>query len=368
VNRRRTVINVVTFVLLASFLVWFGVTRFLLPPEAGQRITMEVTDAGGLLPRSDVTVRGVPGGVVERVDLTGQGTALVTVALDPGVTVTEGTVAEITRRSPIGDLTVDLIPGPGPALPNGGHIPIENTSSPPDPERTIEVLAQLLSAVPPQDLDTVVTEAATALRGRGRDLASLSESGADLPERILEVRTQLESLLRTGPEVLDVLAANAPTLADDLVQTAVLADILRDRRYDLVDLTANGARFAEVFGELLADEKPNIACLVSDFGRINRFLAKPDNLKNLVDVLDLNHYFFGGADQAVQHGKDDLYWFRVHFLPPQQPAARGYHPTRKPPDVLGGDGCTSRYGPGVGPATQAHDPYTAPGSQLHRGT
>jgi virulence factor Mce-like protein len=367
VNPRRTAINVVTFVLVASFLVWFGVTRFLLPPEAGQTLTMEVADASGLLPRSDVTVRGVPAGVVTRVDLTGEGTALVTISLDPGMAVTAGTEAQIARRSPIGDLTVDLIPGPGPPLPDGGHIPIEDTTSPPDPERTIEVLAQLLGAVPPEDLDTVVTEAATALRGRGRDLASLAESAADLPERILEVRAQLESLLRTGPDVLDVLAANAPTLADDLAQTAVLADILRDRRYDLVDLSSNGARFAEVFGDMLAEEKPNLACFLSDSGRINRVLAKPENLTNLREVLDLNHFFFGGADQSIQKGKDDLYWFRVHFLPPQQPAAQAYDPVRPPPDVFGGEGCTSRYGPGVGPATQAHDPYLAPGSELHPG-
>lgn len=366
-NPRRTAINVVTFVALAAFLVWFGVTRFLLPPESGRTVTMEVADASGLLPRSDVTVRGVPAGVVSRVALTGEGTALITIALDPGMAVTEGTAAEITRRSPIGDLTVNLIPGPGPILPDGGHIPIEHTTSPPDPERTIEVLARLLGAVPPEELDTLVTEAATALRGRGRDLASLSESGADLPERILQVRAQLESLLRTGPEVLDVLAANAPTLADDLAQTAVLADILRDRRFDLVDLSTNGARFAEVFGRLLAEEKPNIACFLSDSGRINRVLAKPGNLRNLEAVLDLNHFFFGGADQSIQKGKDDLYWFRVHFLAPQQPPAQAYDPVRPPPDVFGGDACTSRYGPGVGPSSQAHQPYVAPGSNVQPG-
>jgi len=367
VNPRRTLVNVVTFVVVSSFLVWFGATRFLLPPAAGRTLTMEVADASGLLPRSDVTVRGVPAGAVNEVTLTGEGTALVTIGLDPGVVVTEGTVAEVTRRSPIGDITVNLIPGEGSALPDGGRIPIEDTITPPDPERTIEVLARILAAVPPEDLDVVVTEAATALRGRGRDLASLSESGADLPERILEVRTELESLMRTGPEVLEVLAANAPTLADDLVQTALLADILRDRRYDLVDLSANGARFAEVFGELLATEKPNLACLLSDSGRINRVLARPDNLRNLVDVLELNHFFFGGADQSVQKGKDDLYWFRVHFLAPQQPPAIAYEPNRTRPEVFGGNGCRSRYGPGVGPSTQDHEPYVAPGSRLRLG-
>jgi phospholipid/cholesterol/gamma-HCH transport system substrate-binding protein len=364
---RRTLVNVITFVVMSSFLVWFGVTRFLIPQAEGRTVHMVMADAFGLLPRSDVTVRGVPSGSVTGVELTKQGTALVTMILDPGVSVTEGTRAEVTRRSPIGDLTVNLIPGDGPEMRDGGIIPREDTVPPPIAERTIQAVARFLAAVPPEDLDIVVTEAATALRGRGPDLASLSESGADLPERILEVQAQLESLIRTGPEVLDVLAAHAPTLADDLTQTAILADILRDRRFDLVSLSRNGASFAEVFGDLLAREKPNIACLLSDLGRINVTLARPENLENLTGVLDLNHFFFGGADQVVQPGKDGHKWFRVHFLPPQQPPATSYEPNRGRLPVQGGHGCRSRYGPGVGPSSQPQDPYVAPGSQLEPG-
>lgn len=367
-KRGRAFINVITFLLISSFLVWFGVTRFLIPQDTGRTLYMNVADGSGLLPRSDVTVRGIPAGSVTAVDLTEQGTALVTIVLDPGVAVTRGTMAEVTRRSPIGDITVNLIPGDGPEMPGGGRIPMENTVMPPDPVLTIQVLSEVLDAVPPEDLSTVVGEAATALRGRGTDLAALSEAGADLPERILEVRVQLESLLRTGPEVLEVLAQNAPTLADDLRQTALLADILRDRRFDLVELSRNGADFAEVFGELLATEKPNLACMLSDYGRINANIARDDNLRNLIDVLELNHYFFDGADQAVQEGKDGYNWFRVHFLSPQEPPARPNEPHRQRPDVFGANACRSRYGPGVGPATQERDPYIAPGSRLHRGT
>jgi len=365
---RRTLINLVTFLLVASFLVWFGVTRFLIPPAEGRTVRMELADASGLLPRSDVTVRGVPSGAVSGVELSDRGTALVTMILDPGVAVTEGTTAEVTRRSPIGDLTVNLIPGDGPELEDGGVIPMENTVPPPEAERTIQSVARFLSAVPPEALSTVVTEAAEALRGRGADLASLSESGADLPERILEVQAQLESLIRTGPEVLDVLAEHAPTLADDLTQTAILADILRDRRFDLVTLSRNGASFAEVFGDLLARQKPNLACMLSDFGRINVTLARGENLEALRGVLDLNHFFFEGIDQTVQPGKDGHKWFRVHFLPPQQPPARSYEPNRARPMVLGGNACRSRYGEGVGPAGQSPQPFIAPGSRLERGS
>ena len=361
---RRTLVNVITFLVISGFLVWFGFTRFLFPADGGRTVSLETTNASGLLPRSDVTIRGVPSGSIRGVVLTARGTAIVTVTLDPGVTIPEGTTAEITRRSPIGDITVELTPGDGATMPDGGMIPMSDVTTPPDPVETIRVLAEFLGAVEPEDLDTVVTELATGLRGRGRDLATLAEAGADLSERILLVQAELESLIRRGPNVLDVLAREAPVLADDIVQTALLADILRDRRFDLVDLMENGADLSEVFGEILSTEKANISCLVRDFGHVNAKIARAENLQNLKDTLDLNHFFFGGIEQSVLPGKDGYDWFRVHFLSPQNPPGRSYR--RPPPDVFGASGCTSRYGPGVGPVGQSHGPYIAPDSEIHR--
>lgn len=367
-NPRRTLINVITFLVITSGLVYFGATRFLFPQQEGRTLTMETADASGLVARSDVTIRGIPAGSVQSVQLTDRGTATVTLQLDPGVTVPRGTTANITRRSPIGDFTVDLTPGQGAPLPDDGHIPMEDVAIPPDPIRTIEALADTLGALTPEDLSSLTQDLAIGLRGRGDDLGRLAVVSADLQERILEVHRELESLIRTGPEVLDVLAENAPTLADDITLTALLADILRDRRFDLVELSRSGGDFAEAWGNLLASQKANLSCLIEDFGHVNEVLARPGNLEDLVSVLELNHFFFGGADQSVQQSNADPYaWFRVHFLPPQEPPARKYARNRPPPDVFAGHGCHSRYGDGVGPATQDHEPFVAPESEFHPG-
>ena len=365
--RPRTIANLVTFLLLSGLLVYFGVTRFLVPPEPGYTLTMGTENASGLLPRSDVTVRGVAAGSVTAVTLQDDGTALVEMALDPNVTLTEGTTAEITRRSPIGDITVELTPGEGAPVNRSLHIPASRVTTPPDPVETIEALSETLGALAPDDLRVVVEELSTALRGRGEDLATIAEAGAELPERILRVRSQLESLIRTGPEVLDVLAANAPELADDLRLTAALADILRDRRFELVELSGTGARFAEVLGGLIESEKANLSCLVSDFADINEAIARPGNLEDLRAVLELNHFFFGGADQTVQPSRDGLRWFRVHLLLPQEPMGRPYARQRPRPDVYAGNACVSPFGVGVLSSNQPARPYLAPGSDLHRG-
>jgi len=365
---KRVFVNVIVFFILSGLLIFLGLTKFVLSAASGREVRAVFSNAQGLLSRDDVTMRGVPAGAVDQVWLNHDGTTTVTIKLDPGVSVPQGSSAAITRRSPIGDLVVDITPGNGPPLPNDGRIPLQHTFQPPDPETTIRDVARVFGAIPGRYLHTLVHELSVALQNRGQDLATLSVAGRELPERILQVRSQLDQLIHNGPKVLDVLAANAKPLASDLTQTADLAQILDQHRYDLVSLSQNGARFAQVASQLIASEKPNLACLLGDFAHVNEVVAKPANLGNLVDVLDLNHFFFGGVQQLVlQSTVDPFKWFRVFFLPPQQPGARQYAQRAPVPNVYGANACTSMYGRGVGPARQNPPPRLLAGSKLYLG-
>lgn len=366
-HSKRVYVNLVVFLLLSFGLIFFGAKNLVFQHEAGRVLSARFTDASGLLPRNDVTMRGVVAGSVQKVDLARDGTVQVDMLLEPGVLVPRGTTAEIVRRSPIGELTLELHPGNGGPMADGATIDVADTVPPPDVSRTIEVFADVLHDVPSEDLNTLVTEVADAVRGRGQDLARFSEVSADLPERILEVKTELDALIRTGPRVTGVFAENADVFADDIAQTAMLADLLRDRRFDIVGLYKNGGDFLVVADDLLASEKANLSCLIVDIGRINQTIARPRNLSNLETVLDTNHYFFGAVDQLVKVGLDGLTWFRVQLLPHTEPQARSYQPHRPAPDVYPGDACRSRFGPGVGPVTQQNPVRLAPGSKIHPG-
>jgi len=365
---KRTVINVIVFFTLASLLIFLGLDKFILSQSGGRTVNVVFSNAQGLLPRDDVTIRGVPSGAVSNVVLNKDGTTTVDISLDPGMTVTQGSHAAITRRSPIGDLVVDITPGTGPVMANGATIPVQDTLQPPDPEKTIEALDKVFSAVPPGALHNLVHQLALGLNDRGKDLASLSVSGRELPQQILTVQQQLTSLIHNGPKVLDTLAANVKPLAQDITLTADLATILKDQRFNLVSLSQNGSRFAEVANQLISAEKPNLACLLGDFGNINGTLGQSKNIQRLIDVLNLNHYFFGGVEKLVQKSTTNPYsWFRVFFLPPQQPPGNQYTHHKPPPDVYGGDSCRSMYGSGVGAARQNPAPKLYPGSTIHYG-
>ncbi|MGH2820809.1 MAG: MlaD family protein [Actinomycetota bacterium] len=362
---KRIYINLASFLALSALLVYLGLTHLVMQQPPGSTLMADFTDASGLQPRNDVTMRGVPVGSISEVRLVDD-LARVEIALDPGVVVPGGTEAQIVRRSPIGELTLELDPGDGEPLADGAIIEAGDTLPPPDVAKTIEVFAEVLHAVPSEDLSTTTRELARAVDGRGRDLARLSEAGAELPERILEIRRQLEALIRTGPKVTGVFADNADVLADDITQTRLVAEMLRDNRFELVELYRNGARFSEIAADLLISEKANLACLVDDFGTINAVMAKKKHLEDLVGTLEMNHFFFDGIEQIVQVGIDDNTWFRVQVLAHQEPAARDYHPNRPVPEVFAGNACRSRYGRGVGPANQGRIEL-APGSKLHRG-
>jgi phospholipid/cholesterol/gamma-HCH transport system substrate-binding protein len=364
---RRALINVGVFLGLATLLVWAGLTTLVLQKGGGQTVHFEFTDAAAIAARSDVTMRGVPVGQVSDVVLRRNGLADVKVTLEPGFSVTKGSKAEISRRSPIGDLVLDITPGHGPALADNATIGTRDTIPPPDPELTIKDLAQVLHAVPSQDLGSLIRTLAVAVRGRTQDLQTLEVAGADLPQKLLEVRTQLEHLIDTSPSVLDVLANNSQALADDITQTADLADILNHEKHNLVDLSKNGASLATVANGIISSQKPNLACLLHDFAVVNSTLAQPNNLANLDSTLELNHYFFDGVWSLVLPGLDGLEWFRVQLLPAQQPPGTAYVPKRPPADVYLGNSCQSIYGKGVGPGSQPSSAYIAPGSHVHPG-
>lgn len=345
---RRTLINVVTFVVASIALAYYGATNLLIQQADGMALSAEFTDASGVSERNDVTMRGVVVGSVTGVELTDTG-VLVSMRLEPGEDVPQGTEAQIVRRSPIGELTIELTPGDGPDLASGDTLPLADTDPPPDVSTTIEALADVLHAVPGDDLNTVVSELATAVRGRSEDLARFTDASAALPERLLEIEAELESLITTGPKLTGVFAENAEVFADDLRQTAILADILRDRRFDLVDLYKDGARFSAVTNDLLVAQKANLACFIRDAGTFNLALAARRG--DLEATLQTNHFFFDAVEQAVQKDPSGGTWFRVQLLPHTEPQGELYERRRATPDVFPGRGCRSMYGPGVAAST-----------------
>jgi hypothetical protein len=160
------------------------------------------------------------------------------------------------------------------------------------------------------------------------------------------------------------VTAATPQLRQALGNTAVLAAVLANRKGDLVRLLDEGGVSVGQLGQLVATERPNLACLLHDLAAVNSNLAASPNLGNLSTSLAINQLFFGSvrslsvtgpatALTSGDHARGNQLWLRVRlFIPPMQPAAVAYSAPNTLPPVLPGAGCSTEFGQGVGPGLQ----------------
>ena len=366
---RRVIINLVAFFVIAAALVSYGAFTLLGNPfRDARQVEVAFDDASGLLPGFSASLDGVVVGTVSSVDLVEED-VVVTVDLDPGVTIPSDVEASVIRASAVGEQRVEFTPtdgGTAEPVPDGGRVRASADATPPEISEVLDTANDLITALPADDLNTLVHEAVVAIRGREDELAGFASDVNTFNREFLEHEDGFRELLRTSPRLLDALTEVAPEFRQALANTAVFSGTLAERSQDLTELMVNGAEFAEVAGPLLESQMANLGCLFSDAADLNEFLADPAVLRNLQLGLDLNTAFFGPIDALAVEGhaigfpqfgsveRNDQLWLRVQTLvPPGSPMASRYTPLRPTPDTLPGAGCSNAFGQGVGPATQA---------------
>ncbi|HUR74695.1 MAG TPA: MlaD family protein [Sporichthya sp.] len=167
-------------------------------------VHVELTEAGGIYPRSEVNYRGKLIGRVTDVRLR-PGGVVADLRLDEGTKVPSDTDAVVSNLSAAGEQFVDLRPrrADGPILRAGDVIPVERTAIPISTAAVVRDVTKLLDQVSSDDLATVVDELAKALDGSGGELGRLIDSSTAL----------VDSLQASLPETLRLLG-NARTNLD----------------------------------------------------------------------------------------------------------------------------------------------------------
>ncbi|CAN5403222.1 hypothetical protein BH10ACT1_BH10ACT1_27250 [soil metagenome] len=360
---RRIIVNLVVFFSLATLLVGYGiVSLFGSPFEDRRTLVADLPDAGGLRPGFSASHDGVVIGTVSKVELEGDHVR-VTLELDTGVTVPEGVEARVVRASAVGEQRLDLASvagGSQRALADGATVPVGEDPIPPDIADVLATTTGLIEALPPEDLNTVVHEAAVGIDGRAGDLKSITRSLTAVSDDVIAGDADLRTLLANGPPVLDDFSEMSPGVHDALDNTEQLTRILADRKDDLVDLLDDGADLATVGDRVVLANRANLTCLLTDLKDITGVL-QGRTLADLDTALRTNTQFFGLIDRVAVRGpaapnpygpgRPDQLWLRTSLLlPPQTPAASSYAPPRRPLPVSTGAACSSTYGAGA-PAT-----------------
>ena len=141
----------------------------------------------------NVTYRGSEVGRVESVRLTDTGVIAV-LSLKSGIDIPSNLKAEVHSHTAIGESYVELLPrnATSPPLKDGDVIPLADTSVPPDINALLSAANTALSAIPQENLKTVVDESYTAVGGLGPELSRLIIGSSDLA---IDARKNLDPLI-----------------------------------------------------------------------------------------------------------------------------------------------------------------------------
>lgn len=252
------------------------------------RVRLEVDRAGSQLSKgADVKLNGVIVGRVDAIEPADHGATLeLAIDRDRLSLIPANVTAEVLPKTIFGEKYVDLALPAEPAtarLADGAVIPRSRTSEAIETRTVLNHLGPLLDAVSPADLETTLTNVATAVRGRG----------ADIGETIAEARRFARDLAPLVPLVVEdaglvadvsdsYLEAADPVLRS-LVHVGVTARTLTRDQRKLRAILASSEQFAAVTRgfvdavgeravkvvavsrpvlEMLARYSPELACLV----------------------------------------------------------------------------------------------------------
>lgn len=376
-NRRLT-INLITFFTVAALVIGYGfLNLFGNPFREPVTLVTRMPETAGLRPGFSVTLDGVVVGTVDEVELVDEGVDI-TIALDEGQQVPGDAEARIVRASAIGEQRIDLEPtqgGEAPPYPDGSRVPAATDAVPPNVEEVITTVQDLLRALPTEDLNTVISESATALRGRAGDIHSLIRSTEIITTELLRRDDDLRALFENAPPALDGLTEAGDEIRAAVDNTRLVTAILADRRTDIVELLRNGTTLSELADPILMDTRADLDCLIGSLGTLVTTLdGKP--LADLDRGLQLAETFFGviddvavkGHTEDVGHGggaRDDQTWLRTRLLlPPPGPPALAYDPKVGTPTTRLGRACDSPFAGATGAPSQEDPAPVAAGGRI----
>jgi phospholipid/cholesterol/gamma-HCH transport system substrate-binding protein len=244
----RDFVAVLGLVLLAAVVAVYILSsqgfRFPLVEDAPKHIAIELSNAQAVEPGQGQTVRvaGVEVGRIAGVELD-EGVAVVDVELEREYEdlVRRDATALLRPKTALKDMFIEVSPGDGPVLAEGGRIPVENSLPDVDPD---EIYAALDADTRPY-LQLLVNGAGQGLRGRGLDLR--------------EAFRRLEPVHRDLARVTRATASRRKALKRLVHRYSLLVAELGRRPEDLTRLvSASNSVF-----DALAGEEANISTAVA---------------------------------------------------------------------------------------------------------
>jgi virulence factor Mce-like protein len=242
------------------------------PLATTYRVIIQLPESGGLLPNQDVTLRGVPVGRVEALNITGSGVDAV-VDVSSAVDIPVSSDVRVTGLSAAGEQYIDFSArsDSGPHLRDGSVIAQGRATV---PVTLAELLADadgMLAQVDTAKLDVIRRELSLSEQGPQK-LTDIIDGGTFLLSTLDGVLPETTSTLRTSRVVLTLAAdknAGIDAAADDLAGTLAGVDRMRDGFRRLTDQTPQSLAAID---HLFADNSDTMVALLGSLASTSQLL------------------------------------------------------------------------------------------------
>jgi phospholipid/cholesterol/gamma-HCH transport system substrate-binding protein len=362
---RRVAINL-TFFMAVFVVMAVWATRNVVTIEALERpyeMTVELERSSGIGPRAEVAYLGVGIGEIGKVERV-PGGVVATMKIRRGERIPVGSTANVYRKSAIGEPYIDLFPpseGVGDAFHQAGDvIPVELTTNPLEFSEMLRSASRLVSGIDPDRLRVLVHELAVALHGRSDQLRSLTESSARLASTFADRTEVLDRLATNNTRLTRVMAEHRGSLGQQITDLRHLAESLDRAKGDTTVLLDRGTRLLREAGDLVADQKGNLDCILSGLEATIEVASSPERVADLRRFLQVGPVGLARPFE-VRDVLPDGVWVRVGVVTNPSNPPRQYVPPVPVPEAPAVPPCDSDLRPvGVQSASAPAPASTAP--------
>lgn len=288
---RQVIAGAITIILLSSLTIaGVRISNGALRPR--YQVVASFAAAGqGLLPQSDVKIRGVNIGSVKSVKLA-DGRAVVRMDIDDDEKVPVAASATIRPKTLFGEKFVDIEPGPteasGPYL--GDEDVIENAIGGFELERVLSDAYPILQAIDPDELAAILSELAAAGDGLGPTINRTIVNFTVVADQQTRRLAELEQFLDDLALLAETFEASTPHLLATSRDLNVALPELNARGPQLAAALDSAARLSADLSDLLEDNKPILEKAITQGGKALQVLS--DEQGQLPGLIKGLRYFF----------------------------------------------------------------------------
>ncbi|TDB80442.1 MCE family protein [Actinomadura sp. KC216] len=250
--------------------------------------------------KSDVKIRGIAVGAVDKITLVDNGRVNVRFRVDKGIKVADTTVAAVEPVSVFGpkDLALELGAHEltGPYLEDGGKV--AKTRDPEELSDTAWPTYRLTRAINPDELATILHTFGSGLSGQGPALNRTIDNGAKVVDATYRSRAAINALLADLNGLSGTLATRGDTLSGFAGDFNRLSRTVNERPDKITQLLDQSGRLGDTLGTNLQRHGRNLGTIIDSGGQIVAVLN--GQRRNIPVLLDSLNGFFNLLAQVIR--------------------------------------------------------------------